>query len=29
LLLFDAMNMEWHTAKLPKDPHCPVCGVNH
>lgn len=26
LLLFDAMRMEWHTAKLPKDPDCPVCG---
>jgi len=29
LLLFDAMNMEWHTAILHRDPHCPVCGVNH
>ncbi len=26
LLLFDAMNMEWHVAKLPKYPDCPVCG---
>lgn len=26
LLLLDAMTMEWHTAKLPKDPHCPECG---
>jgi adenylyltransferase/sulfurtransferase len=26
LLLLDVMNMEWHTAKLPKDPGCPVCG---
>lgn len=26
LLLFDAMTMEWHTAKLSKDPNCPVCG---
>lgn len=26
LLLFDAMRMEWHTAKLPRDPDCPVCG---
>ncbi len=26
LLLLDAMTMEWHTAILPKDPHCPVCG---
>lgn len=27
LLLLDAMTMEWHTAKLPKDPDCPVCGA--
>ena len=26
LLLLDAMTMEWHTAKLPKDPDCPVCS---
>jgi len=26
LLLLDALTMEWHTAKLPKDPGCPVCG---
>lgn len=26
LLLLDAMTMEWHTAKLPKDPNCPVCS---
>lgn len=26
LLLLDAMTMQWHTAKLPKDPDCPVCG---
>ncbi len=26
LLLLDAMNMEWHTAKLNKDPNCPECG---
>lgn len=26
LLLLDAITMEWHTAKLPKDPGCPVCG---
>lgn len=29
LLLLDAMTMEWHTAKLPKDPDCPVCGVGN
>jgi Dinucleotide-utilizing enzymes involved in molybdopterin and thiamine biosynthesis family 2 len=26
LLLLDVMNMEWHSAGLPKDPKCPVCG---
>lgn len=26
LLLFDALRMEWHTARLPRDPDCPVCG---
>lgn len=26
LLLVDILNMEWHSAKLPKDPSCPVCG---
>lgn len=26
LLLLDALRMEWHTAMLPKDPECPVCG---
>jgi len=26
LLLFDALTMEWHTAKLPRDPECPDCG---
>jgi len=30
LLLLDAMTMEWHSARLPKDPACPVCGsANH
>ena len=28
LLLFDALNMEWHQAKLSKDPECPVCKSN-
>ncbi len=28
LLLFDALNMEWHQAKLSKDPNCPVCSIN-
>lgn len=27
LLLMDVMSMEWHTAVLPKDPDCPVCGA--
>ena len=26
LLLLDAMNMEWRSLKLRKDPACPVCG---
>lgn len=26
LLLFDALNMEWHEVKLRKEPLCPVCG---
>lgn len=26
LLLLDVLSMEWHSAKLPKDPLCPVCG---
>ena len=26
LLLLDAMTMEWHTAKLRRDPSCNVCG---
>lgn len=26
LLLLDAMTLEWHTATLPRDPDCPVCG---
>jgi len=26
LLLLDVLHMEWHTAKLNKDPACPVCS---
>lgn len=26
LLVLDALDMEWRTLKLPKDPKCPVCG---
>jgi adenylyltransferase/sulfurtransferase len=25
LLVLDALNMEWRTLKLKKDPHCPIC----
>ena len=27
LLLFDALSMEWQGVKLPKNPHCPACGI--
>jgi adenylyltransferase/sulfurtransferase len=27
LLVMDALNMEWRTIKLRKDPACPVCGT--
>ena len=27
LLLIDVLNMEWHKARLTKDPRCPVCGA--
>lgn len=26
LLFVDALAMEWHTLRLRRDPHCPVCG---
>ncbi|MFT5132722.1 MAG: molybdopterin/thiamine biosynthesis adenylyltransferase [Gammaproteobacteria bacterium] len=26
LMLIDILNMEWHTASLPKNPACPICG---
>lgn len=26
LLILDVMHMEWHTAKLKKDPKCPICN---
>jgi molybdopterin/thiamine biosynthesis adenylyltransferase len=29
LLLLDILNMEWHRARLPRDPDCPVCGGRH
>ena len=28
LLLIDVMRMEFHTAKLKKDPNCPVCSIS-
>jgi len=28
LLVLDALNMEWRSIKLRKDPDCPVCGNN-
>jgi adenylyltransferase/sulfurtransferase len=27
LLLFDALNMEWRSMKLRKNPKCPTCGT--
>jgi molybdopterin/thiamine biosynthesis adenylyltransferase len=27
LLLLDALNMEWQSVRLPRDPKCPVCGL--
>lgn len=26
LLMWDALEMAWRSVRLPKDPHCPVCG---
>ncbi len=26
LMLIDILSMDWHTATLPKNPECPVCG---
>lgn len=28
VLVLDALDMEWRTLRLRKDPHCPVCGQN-
>jgi adenylyltransferase/sulfurtransferase len=28
LLMFDALDMEFHTVKIRRDPECPVCGDN-
>ncbi len=27
LLLLDALNMEWRSIRLAKDPHCPICAA--
>jgi molybdopterin-synthase adenylyltransferase len=27
LLMFDALEAQWHSFTLVKDPHCPVCGI--
>jgi molybdopterin/thiamine biosynthesis adenylyltransferase len=29
LLLLDAMNMEWRSIRVPRDPACPVCCTRH
>ena len=29
LLLVDVLNMEWHKARLMKDPDCPVCSAKN
>jgi len=29
LLLLDAINMEWRSIKVPRDPACPVCSGRH
>lgn len=26
LVMFDVRRMHWHEVKVPRDPHCPVCG---
>jgi adenylyltransferase/sulfurtransferase len=26
LMLFDGLNMEWQSVRIPKNPNCPVCG---
>jgi adenylyltransferase/sulfurtransferase len=26
LLLYDALDGEWRTLRVPQDPDCPVCG---
>lgn len=29
LHLWDGLRLSWRSLKIPKDPHCPVCGGNH
>jgi adenylyltransferase/sulfurtransferase len=28
ILAYKALSAEFRTARLPKDPHCPLCGTN-
>jgi molybdopterin/thiamine biosynthesis adenylyltransferase len=27
LLMLDALSMQWHSVRVPRDPDCPVCAV--
>ncbi|MEF9995858.1 MAG: molybdopterin-synthase adenylyltransferase MoeB [Burkholderiaceae bacterium] len=29
LLMLDALRMQWHSVRVPRDPGCPVCGETH
>lgn len=29
LLIYDAINMDWRSLRVPRDPACPVCGSKH
>ncbi len=29
LLMLDALHMQWHSVRVPRDPGCPVCGGRH
>ena len=29
LLMLDGRDMAWHELRLPRNPHCPVCGSSH
>jgi adenylyltransferase/sulfurtransferase len=28
LLMLDALSMQWHSVRVPRDPDCPVCAVH-